>query len=72
MLITPQDLWVTWWAESSQHHPNSRLEYWIGLYALWSFLAAIFMGLAVFYLYVVLAAKSSHSLHQIILNAAMR
>ncbi|KAH7310266.1 ABC transporter [Rhexocercosporidium sp. MPI-PUGE-AT-0058] len=71
-LFVVQYLWVTLWAESSQQHPNANLGYWIGLYALWSFLAAIFMGLAVFYMYVVLAAKSSNSLHQIILKAAMR
>ncbi|KAL2059858.1 hypothetical protein VTL71DRAFT_10013 [Oculimacula yallundae] len=71
-LLVIQYLWVTWWAQSSQRHPNADLGYWIGLYALLSFLAAIFMGLAVFYMYVVLAAKSSNSLHQIILRAAMR
>ncbi|KAG4434582.1 hypothetical protein IFR05_009938 [Cadophora sp. M221] len=71
-LFVVQYLWVNWWAESSQRRPNADLGYWIGLYALFSFLAAIFMGLAVFYMYVVLAAKSSNSLHQIILKAAMR
>ncbi|PVH72311.1 P-loop containing nucleoside triphosphate hydrolase protein [Cadophora sp. DSE1049] len=72
ILVAVEYLWVTWWAADSQRHPSSKLGYWIGLYALWSFLVAIFMSLAVFYLYVVLAAKSSNKLHHIILKAAMR
>ncbi|KAH7388905.1 ABC transporter [Cadophora sp. MPI-SDFR-AT-0126] len=72
VVVAVEYLWVTWWAADSQRHPNTRLGYWIGLYALWSFLVAISMSLAVFYLYVVLAAKSSNKLHHIILRAAMR
>jgi len=67
-----KDLWVTWWAADSQRHPNSKLGYWIGLYALFSFAVAIFMSAAVWYLYVVLGAKSSNKLHKVILKAAMR
>ncbi|KAK0130214.1 hypothetical protein ONS96_014922 [Cadophora gregata f. sp. sojae] len=71
-LMMVQYLWVSWWAADSQRHPNERLGYWIGMYALWSFLVALFMSSAVFYLYVELAAKSSNGLHRTILRAAMR
>ncbi|CZT49492.1 related to multidrug resistance-associated protein [Rhynchosporium secalis] len=50
-LFVVQYLWVTWWAQSSQRQPNADLGYWIGLYAMWSFLAATFMGVAVFYMF---------------------
>jgi hypothetical protein len=33
------EIWLEWWTASNVDHPNNRLGYWIGVYAVFGFLA---------------------------------
>jgi hypothetical protein len=43
------EIWLDWWTESNVDHPNNRLGYWIGEYALFGALEIPSLILACWY-----------------------
>ncbi|KAK5990162.1 ABC multidrug transporter B [Cladobotryum mycophilum] len=68
---TMQSIWLNLWSESNGSSQNSRLGYWLGLFALFIFLRASSLIAAV-YMYVINVPKSGKKMHWAILEAAMR
>ncbi|KAE8321596.1 P-loop containing nucleoside triphosphate hydrolase protein [Aspergillus sergii] len=64
-------VWVDIWSSSSDSVSNSRLGYWLGLYAAMAIIEASALILAVFWSWVIIVPASSKNLHSIVLQACM-
>ncbi|KAF7712524.1 ABC multidrug transporter [Penicillium ucsense] len=56
-------IWLEWWTASNVDHPNNRLGYWIGLYALFGALAILSLILACWLMICNMVKDSAESLH---------
>ncbi|KAB8223905.1 P-loop containing nucleoside triphosphate hydrolase protein [Aspergillus novoparasiticus] len=64
-------VWVDIWSSSSDSVSNSRLGYWLGLYAALAVIEASALILAVFWSWVIIVPAASKNLHSIVLRACM-
>ncbi|KAE8393320.1 multidrug resistance-associated protein [Aspergillus alliaceus] len=62
-------VWVDIWSSSSDSATNSRLGYWIGVYAALAVIEASTLIFAVFWTWVVIVPAASKNLHSIVLRA---
>ncbi|CAI7566126.1 unnamed protein product [Penicillium crustosum] len=60
--LFPQ-IWLEWWTASNVDHPNNRLGYWIGVYAVFGFLAVFSLIAASWLMLCNMVKDSAESLH---------
>ncbi|KAF9246828.1 hypothetical protein DTO027I6_9803 [Penicillium roqueforti] len=56
-------IWLEWWTASNVDHPNNRLGYWIGVYAVFGFLAVFSLITASWLMLCNMVKNSAKSLH---------
>ncbi|KUM61871.1 hypothetical protein ACN42_g5227 [Penicillium freii] len=56
-------IWLQWWTASNVDHPNNRLGYWIGVYAVFGFLAVFSLIAASWLMLCNMVKDSAESLH---------
>ncbi|RAQ42669.1 ABC transporter [Aspergillus flavus] len=64
-------VWVNIWSSSSDSASNSRLGYWLGLYAALAVIEASALIFSVFWTWVIIVPAASKNLHSIVLRACM-
>ncbi|CEJ57910.1 hypothetical protein PMG11_06587 [Penicillium brasilianum] len=65
-------IWLEWWTESNVDHPNNRLGYWIGVYALFGALAILSIILACWLMICNMVKDSAESLHLTLVQTVER
>ncbi|KAH8700537.1 putative multidrug resistance protein [Talaromyces proteolyticus] len=66
-----QSIWLSWWTDANQKHPNSNLGRWMGVYAAFGLLSLCFLGMSGAYLLILIIPKSSNRLHWNVLRCTM-
>jgi ABC-type multidrug transport system fused ATPase/permease subunit len=62
---------VKWWAKHNGEHPNTRITYYVSIYAFLGVLAITSLVLACWVLIMKMVPQSGRKLHERLLNAVM-
>ncbi|ETS77362.1 hypothetical protein PFICI_11236 [Pestalotiopsis fici W106-1] len=65
-------IWVEIWTDENQKHPNQRLGYYLGIYALFMVLSNLAMGGELWYSFIKIISDTALHLHTDILDATLR
>ncbi|KAI9848831.1 MAG: hypothetical protein M1837_006347 [Sclerophora amabilis] len=69
--LTFPQIWVKWWAESNERHPNSRIGFYVGIYGGLGALAIVSLMLACWHLMAHIVSRSSAKFHKALLETVM-
>lgn len=61
------EIWLEWWTASNVDHPNNRLGYWIGVYAVFGFLAVFSLITASWFVSIIANSLLSLTLNRLML-----
>ncbi|KAH8805474.1 putative ABC multidrug transporter [Xylogone sp. PMI_703] len=68
--IFPQ-VWIQWWARSNGEHPNARLGYYLGIYAMFGVIAVLALLGACWHLVINLVPLTARKMHDILLQTVL-
>ncbi|KAI8938151.1 hypothetical protein NX059_005817 [Plenodomus lindquistii] len=69
--ISFPSIWVKMWAEYNEKHPNQRLGYYLGIYAMLGGLALFFLMVSCWQLIITMVPRSGVMFHQKLLNTVL-
>lgn len=64
-------IWVKMWAEYNDSHPNDRLGYWLGIYAMFGALALFFLIVSCWQLIITMVPRSGVTFHKKLLDTVL-
>jgi ATP-binding cassette subfamily C (CFTR/MRP) protein 1 len=64
-------IWINWWADANEDHPNERLGYWLGIYAMLGGLALIFLLAGCWQMIVTMVPLSGNAFHWSLLRTVL-
>jgi len=64
-------VWVKMWAEYNENHPNERLGYWLGIYAMLGGLALFFLMVSCWQLIITMVPRSGVTFHKKLLDTVL-
>nr|AAP78734.1 ABC transporter [Alternaria brassicae] len=64
-------IWVKMWAEYNEQHPNERLGYWLGIYAMLGGLALFFLIVSCWQLIITMVPRSGVIFHKKLLDTVL-
>ncbi|KAJ5627981.1 ABC transporterintegral membrane type 1 [Penicillium lividum] len=64
-------IWLEWWSDANEKHPNSDLGKWLGVYTLISLLAIFSLGAGCWVLIVEIVGNTSLALHSDLLRSVL-
>ncbi|KAK3371045.1 P-loop containing nucleoside triphosphate hydrolase protein [Lasiosphaeria ovina] len=65
------NVWVQWWAADNEAHPNSRLGYWLGIYAMLGGAAIVCLGVSCWQMIITMVPRSGERFHLALLNTVL-
>ncbi|KAI2486583.1 Canalicular multispecific organic anion transporter 1 [Pyrenophora tritici-repentis] len=69
--ISFPSIWVKMWAEYNDSHPNERLGYWLGIYAMFGGLALFFLIVSCWQLIITMVPRSGVAFHKKLLDTVL-
>ncbi|OJJ42489.1 hypothetical protein ASPZODRAFT_105215 [Penicilliopsis zonata CBS 506.65] len=69
--VTFPSIWVEWWTAANASHPNARLGYWLGIYAMIAVMAVISLVIACWHLMSNLVARAAKAMHAELLKSVL-
>ncbi|KAG8530148.1 uncharacterized protein KY384_005631 [Bacidia gigantensis] len=64
-------IWLKWWSDANEKHPNERLGYWLGIYALLSVGGLVALIVGCWALIVTMVPQAGRSFHRKLLNTVL-
>ncbi|KAK0706203.1 P-loop containing nucleoside triphosphate hydrolase protein [Lasiosphaeria miniovina] len=65
------NVWVQWWAADNEAHPNSRLGYWLGIYAMLGGAAIVCLGVSCWQMIITMVPRSGERFHLALLDTVL-
>ncbi|AEO64844.1 uncharacterized protein THITE_35966 [Thermothielavioides terrestris NRRL 8126] len=65
------NVWVQWWAADNDSHPNERLGYWLGIYAMFGGAAIVCLFLSCWQMIITMVPQSGEKFHYALLNTVL-
>ncbi|KAK3360588.1 ABC transporter [Lasiosphaeria hispida] len=69
--ISFPNVWVQWWAAANEVQPNSRLEYWLGVYAVLGFVAIVCLFVSCWQMIITMVPRSGENFHLALLKTVL-
>lgn len=64
-------IWLNWWASANADHPNQRLGYYLGIYAMLGALALVFLVISCWQMIVTMVPLSGKNFHRNLLTTVL-
>ena len=64
-------IWLGWWAEANEKHPNARLGYWLGIYAMLGVMGLVCLIVSCWQIIITMVPRSGENFHWRILNTVL-
>jgi len=66
------EVWVQWWAEYNMTHPNERIGYYLGTYAILGVFACLSLLGACWHLVINLVPLTARKMHAVLLKTVLK
>ncbi|OAA35078.1 ABC multidrug transporter [Metarhizium rileyi] len=70
--MTFPSVWMQWWTNANEEHPNERTGYWLGVYGALAALTILGCALADCTFNLIVLPKTSRKFHELLLNTTIR